>query len=258
MVFRTVALPPRGTLVRALGVRALAANIVNSTVGSGIFVLPAAVAAILGASSIIAYFVCAAAIGLVALCFAEAGSRVSRTGGAYAYVETAFGPYVGFLAGALFWFGSEVISSAAVAVVLIGSLGALLPAVGGALPRAVLLAVLFAALAAANIRGVLPARPPARARLAPAPGARRTRPPPQSTAAPGPGASTSPAAAAATRPPAPHSTPGAADPRRRAAAPAPWRRAGAAAPCPGPACPPAETGRRPPPSTFPIPAARSA
>jgi len=140
--------------VRALGVRALAANIVNSTVGSGIFVLPAAVAAILGASSIIAYFVCAAAIGLVALCFAEAGSRVSRTGGAYAYVETAFGPYVGFLAGALFWFGSEVISSSAVAVVLIGSLSALVPAVSGALPRALLLAVLFAALAAANIRGV--------------------------------------------------------------------------------------------------------
>jgi amino acid transporter len=79
---------------------------------------------------------------------------VSLTGGTYAYVETAFGPYVGFLAGALFWFGSEMISSAAVAVVLVGSLAALVPAAGGAVPRAALLVVLFAALAAVNIRGV--------------------------------------------------------------------------------------------------------
>ncbi|MBA3560633.1 MAG: hypothetical protein H0W30_18785 [Gemmatimonadaceae bacterium] len=50
--------PAQGTLVRALVVRALAVNIVNMIVGSGMFVLPAAVAAVLGPSSGIAYLVC--------------------------------------------------------------------------------------------------------------------------------------------------------------------------------------------------------
>ena len=42
---------PEASLVRALGVRQLAASIVNVTVGAGIFVLPAAVAAGLGAAA---------------------------------------------------------------------------------------------------------------------------------------------------------------------------------------------------------------
>ena len=62
------------TLVRALGVRALAANIVNTIVGSGIFVLPAVVAAILGPAAMIAYLICAALVALFGLCFAEVGS----------------------------------------------------------------------------------------------------------------------------------------------------------------------------------------
>jgi len=57
--------PAQGALVRALGVRALAVNIVNMIVGSGMFELPAAVAAVLGPSSGIAYLVCAVAVGLV-------------------------------------------------------------------------------------------------------------------------------------------------------------------------------------------------
>jgi hypothetical protein len=51
--------PDRPTLVRALGIRALAANIVNTIVGSGIFVLPAAVAAILGPAAVVGRCRCA-------------------------------------------------------------------------------------------------------------------------------------------------------------------------------------------------------
>ena len=43
--------PRDSGLVRAIGVRQLAASIVNVTVGAGIFVLPAAVAANLGAAA---------------------------------------------------------------------------------------------------------------------------------------------------------------------------------------------------------------
>src|ERR1044072_244074 len=88
-------------LLRKLGVRQLAAVIFNYTVGSGIFVLPAVVAAQLGPSAILAYLVCAFIMGLSVMCFAEAGSRVSASGGPYAYAETAFGPLAGFLTGVL-------------------------------------------------------------------------------------------------------------------------------------------------------------
>ena len=91
------------SLVRAMGTWALAAGVINVTVGGGIFKLPALVATTLGSAAPIAYVVCAIAMGLLVLCFAEAGSRVSLTGGPYAYVELAFGPYVGFLTGVLVW-----------------------------------------------------------------------------------------------------------------------------------------------------------
>ena len=61
-------------LVKALGVRALTASIVNTTIGAGIFVLPAAVAAGLGAAAPLAYVLCAALMALIVSCFAAAGS----------------------------------------------------------------------------------------------------------------------------------------------------------------------------------------
>jgi amino acid transporter len=94
-----------GSLIRALGTWGLTAAIVNVTIGAGIFRLPASVAATLGPAAPAAYLLCALAMGLIVLCFAEAGSRVSLTGGPYAYVEVAFGSFVGFLSGALLWAG---------------------------------------------------------------------------------------------------------------------------------------------------------
>src|SRR5437879_9219885 len=88
-------------LVRAIGIPALTANIVNSTIGAGIFVLPALVAKGLGAAAPLAFICCAVAMVLFVTCFAIAGSRVSLTGGLYAYVEVAFSRYVGFVAGVL-------------------------------------------------------------------------------------------------------------------------------------------------------------
>lgn len=92
---------PDALLSRELGTRQLAANIFNYTVGSGIFVLPAFAVLQLGTAAPLAYVACAIIIGLVVMCFAEAGSRVSATGGPYAYVETALGPMWGFVAGCL-------------------------------------------------------------------------------------------------------------------------------------------------------------
>ncbi len=143
----------RPSLERVIGVRALAANTVNLTVGAGIFVLPAVVAAQLGPTAVLAYLVCALAMGLVLLCFAEAGSRVFESGGACAYVEAAFGPFAGFMVSTLLWLGYAVVSIAAVANALVGTLGAAFPVVQQPIVRVAFLFVLFSGLAWANIRG---------------------------------------------------------------------------------------------------------
>jgi basic amino acid/polyamine antiporter, APA family len=144
---------PDRALLRAVGTLALAASIINVTVGGGIFRLPALVAGGLGPAAPLAYLVCAAAMGLIVVCFAEAGSRVSLTGGPYAYVEVAFGPFVGFLVGMLLWLVATL-AIAAVSTIFGDAVAALVPALGGVAPRALLLAALLALLAGVNVRGV--------------------------------------------------------------------------------------------------------
>ena len=102
-------------LVRGIGPLGLTAGVVNVVVGGGIFVLPAAVARELGSAGVLAYVVCGMAMVLVTISFAIAGSRVSRTGGAYVYVETAFGSFAGYLAGLLAWVSGALASAGLVA-----------------------------------------------------------------------------------------------------------------------------------------------
>jgi basic amino acid/polyamine antiporter, APA family len=140
-------------LIRALGIPALTANIVNSTIGAGIFVLPALVAKGLGAAAPLAFVACALAMILFVTCFAIAGSRVSLTGGLYAYVEVAFGRYVGFLAGVLY--GITAISAVAgVGNVLVNSIAGLVPLVGNPIVRVVVMLLVYGLLVLINVRGV--------------------------------------------------------------------------------------------------------
>jgi amino acid transporter len=92
-------------------------------------------------------------MGLIVICIAEAGSRVSLTGGPYAYVEVAFGLFVGFLAGFLLWMLMTFVM-AAVATVLVANLGALLPVLASRQASAAVLVTIYAAFAAVNILGV--------------------------------------------------------------------------------------------------------
>lgn len=141
-------------LVRVIGTGALGLSVVNMVVGAGIFVMPGLVAAVIGPAAILAYLICSITVALVFLCFAEVGSRVSRSGGAYAYVEEAFGPFVGFIASILFWFGFSALADAAITVIMVDSIAIVVPILGESIPRAVFIIALLTFLAAVNIRGV--------------------------------------------------------------------------------------------------------
>ncbi|HXI32413.1 MAG TPA: APC family permease [Vicinamibacterales bacterium] len=140
-------------LERAIGVRQLTASIINITIGAGIFVLPAAAAGGLGPAAPLAYVACAVLMALIVCCFAAAGSRVALTGGVYAYVEVAFGPFVGFLAGVLYML-MAMFAVASVSSAFAGSVGELWTPAATPIGRAVVIALLFAVLAASNVRGV--------------------------------------------------------------------------------------------------------
>ena len=146
-------LPTDAALVRALGVRQLTAAIVNATVGAGIFVLPALVSQDMGAAAPLAFVVCAAIMALLAVTLAMAGSRVAVTGGIYAYVEVAFGPYVALLTGVLQWL-SGLLAVSGVATALLDQLGTVASPFGTPVARLVTLAAILAALAQMNARGV--------------------------------------------------------------------------------------------------------
>jgi amino acid transporter len=140
-------------LVRGIGVPALTANIISSTIGAGIFVLPALVAKNLGPAAPLAFVCCAVAMVLFVTCFAIAGSRVSLTGGLYAYVEVAFGRYVGFLAGVLY--GITALGAVAGVVnVLVNSIAAMAPFLGSPVMRIIVMVVVYGSLVAINVRGV--------------------------------------------------------------------------------------------------------
>lgn len=143
----------RESLVRIIGTFGLAAGIVNITIGGGIFRLPANVAGSLGAAAPVAYLVCAVAMGLIVFCIADAGSRVSLTGGPYAYVGTAFGPYAGFISGVLLWM-LGTFATAAVSTIFASSLGQLVPAVAGRRTEIGILIAVFGFWSIVNLRGV--------------------------------------------------------------------------------------------------------
>jgi len=140
-------------LIRAVGPLALAASIINAVIGAGIFDVPAALAAAVGPYAPWAFIVCAVAIGAVAICFAEGGSRVPTSGGAYGYITAAFGPMLGFVSGTLLYL-SNVLACGGITAALADAVVSVLP---GSLRGATHAAVIVAAIggiALVNLRGV--------------------------------------------------------------------------------------------------------
>jgi amino acid transporter len=122
-------------------------------VGAGIFVVPAALAACVGPYAPLAFLACGFAVGAVAICFAEGGSRVPTSGGIYGVIEAAFGPLTGFVAGTLLWVCC-VLACGAVAAALADVAATLVPqSLNGPVRGAVIVGVI-GGLALVNIGGV--------------------------------------------------------------------------------------------------------
>jgi basic amino acid/polyamine antiporter, APA family len=140
-------------LKRVVGVSGLALSIVNGVIGSGIFVLPATVAIAMGAFGIFGYIVCSIMLATIMLCYAEIGSKVTSSGGSYAYVEAAFGNFAGFIVNWLFFFGWGTLGSAAVMNIIADSLAVLFPTFSNPLIRGLLFFILIGFMVFINIRG---------------------------------------------------------------------------------------------------------
>jgi len=112
--------PPR--LKRSMGLWMATALVVGNMVGSGVFLLPAALAGEAGPASIVALAFTGIGAMLLALVFANLGRAYPRTGGPYAYARRAFGDFIGFQTAWAYWIAAWV-GNAAIAVAFAGYLG---------------------------------------------------------------------------------------------------------------------------------------
>jgi APA family basic amino acid/polyamine antiporter len=140
-------------LIRAVGPWGLAASTMGIVVGASIFVVPAALAANIGPYAPLAILVCAIAVGSVAICFAEGGSRIASSGGAYGYIEAAFGPLAGYVAGTLLWVGN-VLASGGIAAALADVGVTLVPESFKAAVHAIVIIGTIGGIALVNVGGI--------------------------------------------------------------------------------------------------------
>lgn len=105
----------------------------NDVIGSGVYLLPAAAAALLGPASLWAVLLAGFAVLMLVLCFAEAGSHFDEPGSAYVYTREAFGDFVGFEVGWMTWL-ARIASVASLTNGMAQALTFLWPATAAGLP----------------------------------------------------------------------------------------------------------------------------
>ena len=140
-------------LARKVGPWGLAASIVSIVVGAGIFTVPGGLAAAIGPYAPLAFLLCGLAVGAVAICFAEGGSRIPTSGGVYGYIEAAFGPLTGYVAGTLLWCG-DVLACGGVAAALADVASSLMSKSLVTTVRCLVIIGVFGGVSLINIAGV--------------------------------------------------------------------------------------------------------
>ncbi|HEX3157425.1 MAG TPA: amino acid permease [Gemmatimonadaceae bacterium] len=142
------------TLDRTLGFRDLSLIVVGTVIGSGIFIVPAAVLRQTGGTlgPALAVWLVAGVLSLLgALTYGELGAARPEAGGLYAYIRDAFGPLPAFLYGWTTFFVISTGSVATLAVAFSAYLGQLVPLTPVA--ARIVSVLMIAVIAAVNIRG---------------------------------------------------------------------------------------------------------
>ncbi len=106
---------------RVLGPWMSTALVVGNMIGSGVFLLPASLAAY-GGTSIVGWLFTTAGALLLALVFARLGRAFPKIGGPYAYSRAGFGDVIGFQVAWGYWIAIWA-GNAAIAIAFVGYLG---------------------------------------------------------------------------------------------------------------------------------------
>lgn len=144
---------PAPTLRRAVGRWQLVPLSINDVIDSGIYLLPASAAALLGSMSLWAVLLAGVAVSLLVLCYAQAASCFDRPGGGYLYAREAFGPFVGFEVGWMLLL-TRVATAAALCNGLAEAATHVWPAADTGAWRVVIVSGALALLVGVNIVGV--------------------------------------------------------------------------------------------------------
>jgi len=150
---RRATVPFMPTLRRVVSRWQIVALAINGVVGSGVYLLPAAAAAMLGPASLWAVVLAGLAVLLIVLCFAEASTHFDEPGSAYLYAREAFGAFIGFEIGWMMWL-ARVATVASLSVGFAQALGYLLPSVTHGIGRTFAIVIPLTALSVINVIGV--------------------------------------------------------------------------------------------------------
>lgn len=122
-------------LIRGLGLWAAVAVVIGDTIGSGIFLVPSAMAGMVGSESLVfaAWIVGGLIVLCGAFCYAELGATFPKAGGPYAYLNNGLGPLWGFLFGWMSAFLERPVAMATLAAGFARFLGFLFPTIAAPL-----------------------------------------------------------------------------------------------------------------------------
>src|ERR1700757_1964318 len=138
---------------RKVGPLLATALVASNMIGSGIFLLPATLAAV-GSITLIGWVIATIGALLVAAVLARLGRISPQAGGPCAYAAEALGPYFGFQCTTLYWISCWS-GNIAIAVTATGYLGSFFPAPAAPLAAAASPCALICLLTALNLLGPL-------------------------------------------------------------------------------------------------------
>ena len=138
---------------KALGFWSATSMVAGNMIGSGIFLLPAALATF-GGISIIGWIFSAVGSIFLALVFAGLARQIRGSGGPYLYTQAGFGDAPGFLVAWGYWI-SIIATNAAIAIALVSYLSAFWPTIASQNLFSTVVTLVFVwSLVIVNVRGV--------------------------------------------------------------------------------------------------------